>query len=123
RSLRIFLGVLDTVVGACTWGRNHDIAHPDRVAGELAHDDVANLLRLNRATFDAQREVLGTHLHLTAGDTDIARRDRALDLERGHAGGSQPDRVQMDIDLPILTTEDDNLADAFEPFDALADLL
>src|SRR4029077_1169041 len=74
--LGFFLGVFEL----------RDVADADRVVALLAHDDVADLLRLDGAAFDAERRVLRAHLELTAGNVDVRAGDCSLDLERGHAG-------------------------------------
>ena len=79
---------------------------------------------LDRAALDAQRVVASGRVSMRPpGTLTLPRRDRALDLERGHAGRGEPDRIEVDVDLALLAAEDHDLADAGEALDALLDLL
>ena len=100
-----------------------DVAHLDRVVAELADDDVADLVGLQRAALDAQRGVERAALDRAARDVDVAGGDRALDLERRDPGRGEPDRVEVDVDLAVLAAEDHDLPDAGQPLDPLLDLL
>ena len=101
-----------------------DVAHADRVVALLAHDDVADLRRPRpRGPRCAASCSSGRSRADRPGTLTFAGRDRALDLERRHAGRGEPDRIEVDVDLALLAAEDHDLADAVEALDALLDLL
>ena len=57
------------------------------------------------------------------GAADVLRDDRALDVDGGQAGGAQPRRVELDVDLALAPADDRHLADAADVLERLPHLV
>ena len=75
------------------------------------------------AALDAEREALRAGLDLPARDAQVLLRERALDVDRGEPRGLELQRVEPDVDLPLLAAEDVDLTDAVDALDLAAHAL
>ena len=87
-----------------------DVAHADRVAGLLAHDQVADLRRVGHAPVDAHRELAGPGVDAAAGRRQVLAGDRALHVDDGHAAPRRRMGSSDDVDLPLAPAEQLHLA-------------
>ena len=76
-----------------------DVAKHDRMRIALAHDDIAKLLHRFNAPPRTQRERRRPLLDPSAGNLRILRLQRARDIGHGQVVGTQPCRVERDVDL------------------------
>ena len=67
--------------------------------------------------------LFGPRLDLPARDAQVLLRERALHVDRGEPGGLELERVEPDVDLPLLAAEDVDLADAVDALDLAAHAL